>query len=422
MILIIFTSSYPYDFAAEQTFLERELPYLVMEFDKVILVPKISRGTRFIAPPEVEVEESFAGIYESNTKLVRLLMNALGSNHFYNELFMHLLLLLQPVKLMRLVLFSSRAEITKKWLLGWLNLRNINPDQVVFYSYWFDEIAMGIGLVKRTHPQIKLISRAHGYDIYEEVYFPYYWPCRTKTLSALDKLFPASDAGSKYFRDHYPEYSSLIETSHLGVTEPGFISNPSQDEVFRIVSCSNIYPVKRIDLLLEGIALAASIRPSKRFEWRHSGGGKGLVTLQQLQAKIFPRNAVGHLPGNVPNREILLDYKEQPVDVFVNVSSSEGGAPVSIMEAISCGIPVIATNVGGNPEIVSERNGILLSSDPTKQELAEAILKFCDNPEMARNMRAESRKVWQESFRADLNYRSFAKKLKRLRLTLYGGR
>ena len=61
--------------------------------------------------------------------------------------------------------------------------------------------------------------------------------------------------------------------------------------------------------------------------------------------------------------------------MFINVSSTEG-IPVSIMEAMSFGIPVIATAVGGTPEIVNNENGYLLSKDPSAKELAEVIQNF----------------------------------------------
>ena len=48
----------------------------------------------------------------------------------------------------------------------------------------------------------------------------------------------------------------------------------------------------------------------------------------------------------------MLDYyKNNIIDIFINLSASEG-IPVSIMDAISFGIPCIATNVGGTGEIV----------------------------------------------------------------------
>jgi glycosyltransferase involved in cell wall biosynthesis len=107
-------------------------------------------------------------------------------------------------------------------------------------------------------------------------------------------------------------------------------------------------------------------------------------------------------------------YQDFPVDVFVNVSSTEG-VPVSIQEAISCGIPVIATAVGGNPEIVSEQNGILLSPDPQPDEIAAALLKIWDDPALAGRLRRGSRQVWQTSYNAQVNFRVFAERLKSIR-------
>ena len=116
--------------------------------------------------------------------------------------------------------------------------------------------------------------------------------------------------------------------------------------------------------------------------------------------------------GNVPNVEVMRHYQHHPVDVFINTSSTEGGAPVAIQEAVSCGIPVIATAVGGNPELVSERNGILIRPDPTPMEIAEAIFAFLDGPEVAARKRRLSREVWMERYNADVNFRAFAERLK----------
>jgi glycosyltransferase involved in cell wall biosynthesis len=67
-------------------------------------------------------------------------------------------------------------------------------------------------------------------------------------------------------------------------------------------------------------------------------------------------------------------YLTQPVDVFVNASTTEG-VPVSIMEAMSFGVPVVATDVGGTGELVNSRNGALLVPNPTPAEIADAILR-----------------------------------------------
>lgn len=415
MILVVFTKSYPYDFAPEYAFLHREISYLAEKFDKVILVPKVCGGNRFEVPSGVEVDESFAGFIRKNFSVFRFIMNVLNSKTIYQEFRVRPSVLLFPTRFIRLVLSSGRAEIIKNWFRDWMAVHYYDDSQIILYSYWFDDAVMGLGLAKQTNSQIKLVSRAHGYDIYEELYFPFYWPCRQQALSTLDKLFPASEDGANYFREKYPHFASIVESAHLGVQDPGFQSHPSMDNVFRIVSCAHIVSLKRLYLLLKGIALAAHQRPDQKFDWIHFGGGERQKDLERIVQQSLRANFKSHVTGNVPNEKIMLHYKENPVDVFINVSMTEGGAPVSIQEAISCGIPVIATSVGGNPEIVSERNGMLLSPDPAPQEIANAIFVLLDNPEMAIRKRRGSREVWAERYNADVNFRLFAERLKSIR-------
>ena len=60
--------------------------------------------------------------------------------------------------------------------------------------------------------------------------------------------------------------------------------------------------------------------------------------------------------------------------MFINLSSSEG-IPVSIMEAQSFGIPVIATNVGGSGEIVVSETGVLVDENRTEASVLLSLNK-----------------------------------------------
>ncbi|MEW6405229.1 MAG: glycosyltransferase, partial [Chloroflexota bacterium] len=135
--------------------------------------------------------------------------------------------------------------------------------------------------------------------------------------------------------------------------------------------------------------------------------------LQQQADQTLPRNARAFFPGYSVKADLMEFYRQSPIDVFMNVSASEG-TPVSIMEAASCGIPVIATAVGGNTEIVSERNGILLNPNPLPEEIAQAILRLLDDTQAASNKRDGSRAVWLERYSADVNFKYFAERLKAL--------
>jgi glycosyltransferase involved in cell wall biosynthesis len=82
------------------------------------------------------------------------------------------------------------------------------------------------------------------------------------------------------------------------------------------------------------------------------------------------------------------------------------------MEAASSGIPLIATRVGGNPEIVDEACGRLLPADPTPSELATALAEIAFlTPDDCAATRAASRDRWSTDFCAERNYRAFGELL-----------
>ncbi len=89
------------------------------------------------------------------------------------------------------------------------------------------------------------------------------------------------------------------------------------------------------------------------------------------------------------------------------------GIPLSIMEAIAYGIPIIATDVGGNAEIVKDTYGILLSSDPKYSEVRGAIRVFS---KLTANeisvMKESAMKFYEEHFNSDRIRKEFFVALK----------
>lgn len=118
------------------------------------------------------------------------------------------------------------------------------------------------------------------------------------------------------------------------------------------------------------------------------------------------------LKGSVDNPELMQFYKDNYCDLFINVSSSEG-LPVSIMEAISFGIPCLATNAGGTAEIVEDGyNGYIIPVDSSEEMIAENIVKFIDMDESKYlDMRDAARTKWVKMFNAKKNYKAFIKDL-----------
>ena len=141
-----------------------------------------------------------------------------------------------------------------------------------------------------------------------------------------------------------------------------------------------------------------------KIKWTHIGNGPLYNTILE-KAKMLNSNIDVNILGALTNSEVINYYAQHHIDLFINVSESEG-VPVSIIEALSFGIPVFATNVGGTSEIVDNHVGELLSPDITARELAMKIVQFAESSTFE-NFRINARKRWEDKCSAEKNYGEF---------------
>ena len=180
---------------------------------------------------------------------------------------------------------------------------------------------------------------------YFEVSKYHYLPMRKYILSSLDRVYSISSDGLLYTRNLFNSKLKCLKLSRLGVEKNSF-QKADKKTKFLVVSCSNIINVKRVKLIAESIKFIRN----QDLTWIHFGDGPLKESLLEYCENNFNSNLNFRFQGRVSNKEILNFYRQNYIDLFINLSSSEG-IPVSIMEAMSFGIPVIATNVGGTSEI-----------------------------------------------------------------------
>ena len=159
-----------------------------------------------------------------------------------------------------------------------------------------------------------------------------------------DRIFSISDDGYNYLSKKYD--ISNISISKLGVQDNNFIAKKSSLNKFSIVSVSNVIAVKNVDLIARVIKKFCIDNSDIEIVWNHFGDGDKLPKVKNDMYKENVENLKSVFHGRVSNTEIFEFYSNNSVDVLINLSSSEG-IPVSIMEAISVGIPILATDVGG---------------------------------------------------------------------------
>src|SRR5271157_1156509 len=157
-----------------------------------------------------------------------------------------------------------------------------------------------------------------------------------------------------------------------------------------VVTVARLSPEKDVANLVRATAIAAREGDDLRVEV--AGGGSCLEDLKGLAAELGVAERVNFL-GEVRDVPALLGRAR----MFVLPSLSEG-IPLTVLEAMAHGLPVVATRVGGLSEVVIEREtGLLVpASDPPA--LAAAILSLWRDPERAQAMGIAGRKRSEDRF------------------------
>ncbi len=166
------------------------------------------------------------------------------------------------------------------------------------------------------------------------------------------------------------------------------------EEIFIMGTIGRMEPEKDPATLAKAFVRLVNEYPQGRQKLRLVMVGDGIL-LEQVKA-ILEKAGVSDLawlPGERDDVPLLL----RAMDVFV-LSSLVEGISNTILEAMACGLPVVATRVGGNSEIVEEEvTGLLVPrSDPAS--LALAIHRYIDNPDLRHSHGAMARRRTVERF------------------------
>ena len=389
----LFVNHYPY--STQENFLDDELPILAKNFNKIVIVPMCGGGTRREVP--------------SNCYVIPPLDLTLNRFHYiWKGLFSF-----KSFSLLLKDFFRGRVAFSRIRLHSWISsslqynnfLKNKPLNDVlsqirendIIYSYWGTDL-IKVALINKNCKHV--VSRFHGaWDLWEESYGGYF-PLRKDVLKRLEKAIFISKKGEDYFKSKYPNCDTVYYP--LGTKDYGQPTVKDKQQVCNIVSCSTVYPLKRVPLIFKSLNESGFIR----IHWTHFGGGPTFESLKRLVEEEKKEHLEVDLRGQVDHDEVIDYYKHNKVHAFINLSESEG-VPVSIMEAMSFDIPIIATNVGSTSEEVTSQVGILVSPNPLPCEvsmaLAQAIKSFYS-----------PRAFWEKHYNAVINYEKFAEMLANL--------
>ena len=404
--IYVITDSYPFGYG-EKTFLIPELEYL--RKDNSITI--ISCG---------DLDENVDGAYFQNTG-VRLLKYSKKIDSVFGAMLIAIKAVcsaalwydvLEIIKKREKVFlrlktsfwFVFKALVFEKWMIDHIKISS----DVVLYTYWYFSNTLGIVFLKQKYGQIKIVTRAHGYDLHDLEAKGERQCCKKYMDRYLDAISFISQEGMDYYlRTNGIAQAHRHSIQYLGVpaanVKPNINDNRTQELV--VVSCSSIDQYKRIHLIIDALALVNEYK----LKWIHFGDG---VLSDEVKAYAKTRlasktNIIYEFKGFVDRKVIYDYYSLNEVNCYILVSYLEG-LPVANMEALAHAFPVITTKSGGTPETIDE-NGFLLSENPEPDEIKRSIdlIKNARSDEYIR-MRQKSYELWQQKFNADANFIKYA--------------
>lgn len=407
--LFLFTAGYPL-FSGEQHFLREEIQVLSKTWDVTVVPTRPFLGEVGEVPPGVEVKMDLVRSSSWQGLTGTLIVRSLSSKIFWSEIAKYFPRAFHPMFFWTSVLYLAKALRIADWIVR-EKLGESEPSSTLFYVWWTHWHALGVILGTGKSP-IKVVSRAHGYDIFSEQSKSGYIPFHSNVLGGVHRVYASSAAGHQRLCEIYPQHRDKICLSRLGTTGPEFLSQSSGDRSLHVVSISYAHPIKRLALVADAIELLIENHPQLEVSWSHVGGGADVQALEK-RVRDSPTlakrvNLLGLLKGR---KEVLSFLAQNKFDVALNASASEG-VSIALVEALSSGIPLMVSSVGGNVELAMASGGVLLPAHPSPAEISEALATFAKkSPDEIARLRNRARRTWEEIFQADVNYTQFSSEL-----------
>jgi glycosyltransferase involved in cell wall biosynthesis len=274
-------------------------------------------------------------------------------------------------------------------LLDWWNLR-WKPDLLHIQGY--------------TTSLLFVIDWAHAKGVpvlYEEHQTPdpqfNWWKGFETTINKADRIIAVSEKSAEGLREVCKVIRPIVVRSPLlsdPFTSSGFQKNYNHKDgkPFTITTVARLYVTKGLTYLLDTAALVKRTHPNVQFKVY----GEGELR-DELLAKADGLGLDGKsiFVGAFTSREELTRIMAG-TDIFL-LSSILEGQPLVIVEAMAYGCPIVSTNVGGIPELITDGVNGLLCPPQEPQCLAEKIKLLADDPSMRERLGRAARDFYENS-------------------------
>ncbi len=283
------------------------------------------------------------------------------------------------------VLFPSLVRRTRKVLCQW------RPD--IVHSHRYKENFLAYLAIPRK-VTCRLVATQHGMPESHDGRSLRSRLIRFANFRLLRHRFQSTVAVSRDIKDRlttdhgFP--NGRVRVIHNGIALAEEFLDIGSDGTPTIGSCGRLFPVKDYLLMVEVAHLLAKECTPIRFVLPGDGPERPRI-LHSIHR--YELDDVFELPGQLD--EMTSFYNG--LSVFLNTSVHEG-IPMSILEAMNAGVPVVAPAVGGIPEVVRDGVDGFLVQDRNPEAFAVACLRLIRNPDLRQSMSLSARERIRDSF------------------------
>lgn len=208
------------------------------------------------------------------------------------------------------------------------------------------------------------------------------------------------------------KYESKVKVIHMGTkVSPRDLGRGARSGIFNIAVPANIIEVKGHKYLVEAIGILTA-SGFKDFQCAFYGNGDH----REVIVAEVRRNGLEQIikiPGALAHEKLIDLYKNKKINCVIlpSITTPSGeheGIPVSLMEAMAYGVPVISTNTGAIPELLSGGAGILVK-EKSGADLAKAIRTIMLDQEATNKMTQAARKKIEDDFNVEKNTHALLK-------------
>jgi glycosyltransferase involved in cell wall biosynthesis len=231
------------------------------------------------------------------------------------------------------------------------------------------------------------------------------------SLSRASRIVVIGDYWRRYIVEVLGVPARLVSIIHNAVPLPDRPVPRTDGGKCRIVTLGLLGARKGTPELLDALATPVM----RKLAWEAVIAGNGEVQIARERAAALDLTTRVKIPGWI-NAATVAELLAT-ADIFVLPSHNEG-LPVSILEAMGAGLPVVTTPVGAIPELVVADTGILVPPG-SPDALADALAELVGNPKLRAQLGARARERVEQQFRIDLTAAGFMSIYRSLAVTTH---